>query len=431
MIFVLLFAQNQEKDFEVLILEFLFFQGGYFLNFSRFLFLPLTIVLLIAFLFLKIKYNDIEILNFHLAFFVLCLAVYFFYKIFFYDKFISLNLIFTLITTVVVLSLSFLVFRYSVRLRTSAEWKLIFDFKLEASLYIYMTVCVFAITFVDMLINKKGMIEYICLFVFLVAYSLFLLYSINNNITEVYYTISKPLHYKSEKNLKIAHVSDLHNTIHNNNQRDLTDRIIKFKPDLIFLTGDIADAKFDFQGTLLLLEQLEGVAPIYYVTGNHEYWSAALNEELEIMKSYGLIYLDGKTEKINFNNQDIYISGFDDPLKYGKIDGEKYVEESLSSLENSSEDLKLLLFHRPEFVEQFGKHDFDVIFSGHAHGGQVIIPKLVNGIYAPNQGLFPKYAGGRYELENSSTLIVSRGLSIHYLPRVFNPPELVFVTITN
>lgn len=66
--------------------------------------------------------------------------------------------------------------------------------------------------------------------------------------------------------------------------------------------------------------------------------------------------------------------------------------------------------------------------AGHAHGGQIRIPGLFNGLYAPNQGLFPKYAGGSYDL-GSSTVIVSRGLSKSVLPRVFNPPEIVVVDL--
>ncbi len=99
---------------------------------------------------------------------------------------------------------------------------------------------------------------------------------------------------------------------------------------------------------------------------------------------------------------------------------------------DSRADFSLLLSHRPEFTKLFSSLPINLILSGHTHGGQVRIPYLLNGLYAPNQGLFPKYAGGLYELDSSKRqyLVISRGLSLNYrLPRVFNPPEIVFITL--
>ena len=90
---------------------------------------------------------------------------------------------------------------------------------------------------------------------------------------------------------------------------------------------------------------------------------------------------------------------------------------------------KILIAHRPERIEDYKQYSFDLVLSGHAHGGQVRIPGIMNGLYAPHQGLFPKYAGGMYTHDNL-THIVSRGLSVNSrLPRIFNPPELVIISI--
>ena len=90
----------------------------------------------------------------------------------------------------------------------------------------------------------------------------------------------------------------------------------------------------------------------------------------------------------------------------------------------------LLLAHRPEFFDVYTQYDFDLVLSGHAHGGQWRIPGLINGLFSPNQGWFPKYAGGRYG-EDGTIMIVSRGLAnnVGAIPRIFNPPELVVVEI--
>ena len=97
-------------------------------------------------------------------------------------------------------------------------------------------------------------------------------------------------------------------------------------------------------------------------------------------------------------------------------------------LENNT-NFKILLAHRPELIELYKKFSFDLVLSGHSHGGQMRVPFILNGLYAPNQGLFPKYAGGSYK-HNSMIHIVSRGASFNpRLPRVFNPPEIVIIDI--
>ena len=92
----------------------------------------------------------------------------------------------------------------------------------------------------------------------------------------------------------------------------------------------------------------------------------------------------------------------------------------------------MLLSHRPERVEDYLAYDFDLVLSGHAHGGQWRLPGLVNGLLAPDQGFFPAYAGGLYRLDENTDLVVSRGLAREStrVPRIFNPPELVIIDVT-
>ena len=94
------------------------------------------------------------------------------------------------------------------------------------------------------------------------------------------------------------------------------------------------------------------------------------------------------------------------------------------------EHFTVLLSHRPELAEMYQKYKFDLVLSGHAHGGQWRIPGILNGLFAPNQGILPRYAGGRYDFEGQ-TLIVSRGLAREstLAPRIFNRPELVIIEL--
>ena len=90
----------------------------------------------------------------------------------------------------------------------------------------------------------------------------------------------------------------------------------------------------------------------------------------------------------------------------------------------------ILLSHRPEMVDEYSRYSFDLVLSGHAHGGQFRIPYIINGVYAPHQGFFPKYASGMYYIGNT-TMIVSRGLDKEAikLPRMFNRPELAIIDL--
>jgi len=136
--------------------------------------------------------------------------------------------------------------------------------------------------------------------------------------------------------------------------------------------------------------------------------------------------------QININNNEIILAGIEDPDKKRyetpEYNQNESMEASFRELDGM-ELLKILIAHRPEKIEIYKGYSFNLILSGHTHGGQVRIPPVLNGLYAPNQGLFPKYAGGLYR-HGETVHIISRGLSVNpRLPRIFNPPELVVIVI--
>lgn len=222
-------------------------------------------------------------------------------------------------------------------------------------------------------------------------------------------------------------LSDLHATFYGENQEVLAAKIAKFDPEAVFLTGDIAHDHRDFDGVAALLERLDGRFPLYYVTGNHECWLEFTEDIKALMRSCGVTVLDENCPPVMLADGEIALYGVDDPLFCTNI--ENYCS-SLKRTDVSSETFDLLLAHRPEFYENYQEAGYDLILSGHAHGGQVRIPFLLNGLYAPNQGYFPPLAGGLYENENGQTMIVSRGLMKDDLPRVFNPPEVCVIQIS-
>lgn len=232
------------------------------------------------------------------------------------------------------------------------------------------------------------------------------------------------------KDLKIIQLSDLHSSIYGNQQKKLIGMITKEQPDLILMTGDIADDIVPIDGVIQLLEGIKDLCPIYYISGNHEYWAEDPTEIFDIFRSYGVITLDNKSETIDINGNRLTLTGLIDPDATLRYTGYEAITRALTAIPDieNQEGYRILLSHRPEHIEVYKTYEFDLVLSGHAHGGQIRIPGLYNGLFAPNQGWLPTYAGGYYKATEDMDFIVSRGLSLNpKLPRIMNPPEVVVI----
>ena len=228
--------------------------------------------------------------------------------------------------------------------------------------------------------------------------------------------------------VRLAVLADLHSCGYGEGQRDLLDMVegLDPQPDAVLLAGDIVDDELPEDNAWTAVEGLAAVYPCFYVTGNHEWRGGEAERICADMEARGVTVLRGAAVDLTAQNgQTIQVCGVDDP--------EAGMEGQLAQAGGQVEPEKfsLLLAHRPEGIESYLEYPFDLVVSGHAHGGQWRIPGILNGLIAPNQGLFPKYAGGRYDLENA-TLIVSRGLAREStrVPRIFNRPEVVVIDLT-
>nr|WP_243108413.1 metallophosphoesterase [Maliibacterium massiliense] len=239
------------------------------------------------------------------------------------------------------------------------------------------------------------------------------------------YTIAT---HKVDAPVRLAVLTDLHSTMYGKAQHTLLEAIRAQAPDAVLLAGDIADDRASHEGTKQLLASLGREYPCYYVSGNHECWSGELAAIKEMIRSYGVTVLEGEAATLRVRGQRIRICGVDDPAAFDSAQGWQ-AQLAACSAAFDGQDYAVLLSHRPERVAAYRAAPFDLVTAGHAHGGQVRLPGLINGLYAPDQGWFPAYAGGLYDLEGT-TMIVSRGLARSALPRVCNPPELVVVDIT-
>lgn len=247
----------------------------------------------------------------------------------------------------------------------------------------------------------------------------------------------KTVHYVIESDkihspFRLALVTDLHSCKYGEGQKTLINAVNSEEPDIVLLGGDIFDDEIPDDNTKIFLQAISNKYPIYYVTGNHEYWSWRVDQMMDWLRENDIEVLDGKTSKININGQTISLSGVDDPDVKRFTDKEKDFYDQLEEVGKNKNDglFTILLAHRPAFVDEYLKYNFDLILCGHAHGGQWRIPYILNGFFAPDEGWLPSYAGGLYNFDHSQ-MIVSRGLAREStrVPRIFNRPELVIIEL--
>lgn len=238
------------------------------------------------------------------------------------------------------------------------------------------------------------------------------------------------------QSFRVVLLSDLHGYSYGDNQRVLIDKVQAQEPDLIALPGDILDRFREPDASFELIEGLKGIAPMYFVTGNHEIDDSddfVRHDVKDVFRSHGVYVLENEMTALNVNGIEILIGGLEDPLRtYAENIHGSWEETALTSLGDAATEnaFSLLLSHRAEHVETYAALPFDLVLSGHAHGGQVRIPYILNGLYAPDQGFFPKYAGGLYEHE-TFTHVIGRGFNYSVsVPRIFNPPEIVVIDVT-
>jgi len=227
---------------------------------------------------------------------------------------------------------------------------------------------------------------------------------------------------------RIAQISDLHNAEFGEENSELLALLAQTEPDMIVLTGDLIDScHTDIQIALTLAGKAVQIAPVYYVTGNHE----ARIPEYEGLKTglteAGVTILGNQKVRITRYGESIALMGIHDPsfrTDYLFGDAETVARQALTSMQSGNDGFTVLLSHRPELFEVYVDSGIDLVFSGHAHGGQFRLP-VVGGLVAPDQGFFPEYDAGRFEDENT-TMIVSRGVGNSILPlRINNPPQIV------
>ncbi|WKA50558.1 metallophosphoesterase [Planococcus liqunii] len=227
---------------------------------------------------------------------------------------------------------------------------------------------------------------------------------------------------------KIVQISDLHNAEFGKKQSSLIEKVEAEKPDAIFVTGDLIDSdRYDLEVSLDLVDALVEMTEVYFVIGNHEVSVNKLEEITAALKERGVIVLMNDSLQWELDGESLQIAGINDPLMDVNLTEEEFTLGALDEADLKDE-FTLLLAHRPEMFNTYVDEGVDVVFSGHAHGGQIRMPGL-GGLIAPGQGWFPAMTEGVFE-KGGTQLVLSRGLGNSGFPlRIFNRPEIVSVTL--
>lgn len=246
------------------------------------------------------------------------------------------------------------------------------------------------------------------------------------------YTIASNRLPESFSDFRIAQVSDLHNAEMGGGNEKLLAILRGSEPDIIVITGDMVDSYHtDIDIALRFSEAAMEIAPCYYVTGNHEARISEFDDLKAGLEAAGVIFLENKRIELEQEGEVIALLGVCDPsfqTDYLFGDSASVISGTLQELTAADDAYTILLSHRPELFDTYVKSGVDLVFSGHAHGGQFRLP-FVGGLVAPNQGLFPEYDAGLFT-EGNTTMVVSKGVGNSIIPvRFNNRPEIIVVVL--
>ena len=245
----------------------------------------------------------------------------------------------------------------------------------------------------------------------------------NLRIVTTEYALSYPSLPAEFDGYRIVQLSDVHGASFGKNSQRLLKAVKRAAPDLIALTGDLADGDTQLNNVESLLNGLIRIAPVYYVSGNHEWSDGMIAPVRELLKRYGIQYLSNEYVILEKSGDSIVLAGVEDPNGYADQPSPAEVVAALPP-----DSFRILLGHRNDWPIKYPDLPVDLILCGHAHGGMIRLPFL-GGLIGRGGSLFPQYtegvfSSGRYQM------VVSRGLGpIKGILRFWNNPELVEITL--
>lgn len=262
-------------------------------------------------------------------------------------------------------------------------------------------------------------------FVFLILLiTMLIVFTDNRTLDFEEFTI---IHSQSDSSISIIHLSDLHFSSLRVDTEVMLEQIKEKGPDIIAITGDIVGTRTDIlqSGVFEFIERVTQVAPVYFVSGNHENNNRDSRVLYDNMSANGVTILNNQSVIGQINGINIIIAG----LQYGSCS---------VTINSASEAIKdsfvLLLTHKPKWGTVYAYYGGararitpNLILSGHIHGGQIRV--FGRGLLCPDTFLFPRYASGLYTSDGAQ-MIVSRGIGNSVIPwRINNRPHIPIITL--
>ena len=263
----------------------------------------------------------------------------------------------------------------------------------------------------------------ICLCLLTVLVGSFWYYE-NNTVQTDVFTVSSVVLPAAFDGFRIASITDLHGRSFDNDR--LVRAVREAKPDIIVLVGDLVDKKSDPSMVAPLCSALTGIAPVFYVTGNHEWTRNDLSALMDTMTDTGVTVLANDYRTLELGDSKIVLAGVHDPN--GPADMTTPAELTARIREAYPDNYLMVLNHRNDALELWAELGADLVISGHGHGGVIRIPGI-GGLVDTDRSLFPDYDAGLYT-SGRTTMAVSRGLGFIGLSfRLFNRPELMILDL--
>ena len=256
----------------------------------------------------------------------------------------------------------------------------------------------------------------------------------NNTLSVEEYAFSSARLPQGWDGARIVHLSDLHGKSFGRDNTRLLHAVVQAQPEIIVITGDIADERSGTDGLAPLLEGLCAIAPVYYVSGNHEWAAGMIGQLRELFEESGVTYLRNDYISLSRGGEEILLAGLEDPNGYAD---QKTPQEVADSLRDEKGDaFWLLLAHRNNhFPGEYCRLGADLTLCGHGHGGIWRLP-FTDGLISTTMEWFPSWTDGFYPCTcgacGGACVFVSRGLgNSPRIPRLFNRPEVAVITLKN
>ncbi len=225
--------------------------------------------------------------------------------------------------------------------------------------------------------------------------------------------------------ITILQISDVHNKVFGEGNDRILEKVKEIDANIIVLTGDLVDRSTeDLTSIFSFVEGLTAInESVYFVSGNHEWDNKYKQELLAGLEQRKITILNNKNKTLSIDGTELNLVGLDD---------ESTNHENLDlAFEEVDEDIyTVLLSHSPGVVESYDRIPADLILSGHTHGGQIRLP-IIGALVAPNQGYFPEYDKGVFELNANQYLYIDSGLGTSVAPvRFWNQSQISLIKVS-